>query len=253
MALTYSQTLTKLDGTTVNLSDYSSNTLLVVNMASHSGWTAGQLASLQALHTAHSASGLKIMVFPTGNYATSTYTDGEEYATNAEIKSNLDSNYTIGFDVFQKIDVLSTTNTWNEGTQTVDKVAHGRTQDSFWQEVVALSGISPDWSYMKYLIAPGGAQVTFFGSSDVLPNQYSYTAGYNWVDAPYNAIDHTVATMADIEGASPSVNQKVKITNSDGAGNWKIINYNGSGNYTTLGTSDGTSKWDDALATYLAM
>jgi glutathione peroxidase len=253
MALTYSQTLTKLDGTTVNLSDYSGNTLLVVNMASHSGWTADQLASLQALHTAHSGSGLKIMAFPTGNYATATHTDGEEYATNAEIKSNLDANYTIGFDVFQKCDVLTTTNTWNVGTQSLDKVSHGRAQDSFWQEVIALVGATPDWSYNKYLIAPGGAQVTAFAPSDVLPNEYAYSPSYNWVDSGYNTIHHTVATMDDIEGASPSANQTVKITDADGAGHWKIIKYNGSGDYTTLGTAEGTSKWDNALAAYLAM
>ena len=87
-----------LAGKPVSLADFHGKVLLIVNTASKCGFTP-QYAGLQALHTKYQDQGLAVLGFPSNQF-------GQQEPGNAdEIAEFCETNYGVGFPVFEKIDV----------------------------------------------------------------------------------------------------------------------------------------------------
>lgn len=88
----------RADGSTVRLSDYQGKVLLVVNVASHCGYTP-QYDGLEALYKMYSNSGLVVLGFPCDQFGK------QEPGSNSEIQEFCRVNYGVTFPVFAKIKV----------------------------------------------------------------------------------------------------------------------------------------------------
>jgi glutathione peroxidase len=90
--------LTRLDGRTENLQDYSGKFLLIVNVASRCGFTQ-QYAELQALYDEVKEAGFEILGFPCNQFG------AQEPGNASEIAQFCSTQYAVTFPVFQKTDV----------------------------------------------------------------------------------------------------------------------------------------------------
>lgn len=86
------------DGSTGTLASFQGKVLLLVNVASHCGYTK-QYAGLQALHEKYRDRGLAVLAFPANNFG------GQEPGTNEQILQFCSTAYGITFPVFAKISV----------------------------------------------------------------------------------------------------------------------------------------------------
>ncbi len=91
-------TATSLDGVPVDLSDYAGKVVLVVNTASHCGFTP-QYQGLQELHTAYADQGFTVIGFPCDQFG------GQEPGDEAEIGAFCEKNYGVTFPMMSKIEV----------------------------------------------------------------------------------------------------------------------------------------------------
>jgi glutathione peroxidase len=87
-----------IDGEPAKLADYKGKTLLIVNTASHCGFTP-QYAGLEKLYREYKDSGFAILGFPCNQFGK------QEPGTGEEIKNFCETNYNISFPVFEKIEV----------------------------------------------------------------------------------------------------------------------------------------------------
>ncbi|CAN5493467.1 hypothetical protein BH11CYA1_BH11CYA1_12890 [soil metagenome] len=87
-----------LDGHEISLGDYKGKVLLIVNTASHCGFTP-QYAGLQALSKKYDAQGLKVLGFPCDQFG------HQEPGDAADISSFCTKNYGVDFQMFDKIEV----------------------------------------------------------------------------------------------------------------------------------------------------
>jgi glutathione peroxidase len=87
-----------LDGADQPMTDYRGRAVLVVNVASHCGFTL-QYAGLEALWRAHRDKGLVVLGFPCNQFG------GQEPGTAAEIGEFCSLTYDVTFPIFSKIDV----------------------------------------------------------------------------------------------------------------------------------------------------
>jgi glutathione peroxidase len=87
--------LKRLNNNTENLLDYAGKVLLVVNVASHCGFTS-QYKELQALYTEFAEQGLEILAFPCDQFG------GQEPGTPEQIALFCSEKYQVTFPVFQK-------------------------------------------------------------------------------------------------------------------------------------------------------
>ncbi|MBA4106392.1 MAG: glutathione peroxidase [Pirellula sp.] len=87
-----------LDGEEIDLKQYDGKVLLIVNVASHCGYT-GQYEQLQQLHEKYAEQGLAILGFPCNQFL------GQEPGTAHEIQEFCRANYGVTFDMFGKVDV----------------------------------------------------------------------------------------------------------------------------------------------------
>jgi glutathione peroxidase len=92
-------TVKNIDGQEVNLSDYKGKVLLIVNVASHCGFTP-QYTALEQIYKKYNANGFEILAFPSNDFG------GQEPGTNEEIKNFCTSKYDVTFPMFDKIKVL---------------------------------------------------------------------------------------------------------------------------------------------------
>lgn len=92
-------TVKNIDGQEVNLSDYKGKVLLIVNVASHCGFTP-QYKALEQIYKKYNAKGFEILAFPSNDFG------GQEPGTNEEIKNFCTSKYDVTFPMFDKIKVL---------------------------------------------------------------------------------------------------------------------------------------------------
>jgi len=88
----------QMDGSTVPLSNYRGQVLLIVNTASACGFTP-QLKGLEALHREYGGKGLVVLGFPCNQFA------GQDPGSNEEIASFCALNYGVSFPMMAKIDV----------------------------------------------------------------------------------------------------------------------------------------------------
>jgi glutathione peroxidase len=130
------RTMTRIDGTPQNLSEYRGKVVLVVNTASKCGLTP-QYGELQSLYESKSADGLVILGFPANNFG------GQEPGTDSEITQFCTENYGVTFPMFSKISVT------------------GDDQDALFAELSSQTE-DPSWNFTKYLIGRDGKLVARF-------------------------------------------------------------------------------------------
>ncbi len=88
----------RLQGGNQSFADYAGKVLLIVNTASHCGFTP-QYAGLEALYQRYRERGLEILGFPCNQFG------AQEPGDAAEIGSFCEKNYGVSFPMFAKIDV----------------------------------------------------------------------------------------------------------------------------------------------------
>jgi glutathione peroxidase len=93
----YDIPLTTIDGRTITLRPLRGKTLLIVNVASHCGFTP-QYRGLEDLYRRHQDE-LVVLGFPCNQFG------GQEPGDEAEIREFCESNYSVTFPLFAKIDV----------------------------------------------------------------------------------------------------------------------------------------------------
>ncbi|HEX5172479.1 MAG TPA: glutathione peroxidase [Cyclobacteriaceae bacterium] len=126
-----------INGGVIDFSKYKGKTLLIVNVASHCGFTP-QYADLEKLHETFGDK-ITILGFPANNFG------GQEPGTNEEIATFCDKNYGVKFQMFEKISVK------------------GADQDPLYAWLKEKTGEEPSWNFCKYLVKPDGT-VKFYPS-----------------------------------------------------------------------------------------
>ena len=91
-------TVERLQGGTQSLADYDGKVLLIVNTASHCGFTP-QYEGLEALYQRFRERGLVVLGFPCNQFG------AQEPGTPAEIASFCQKNYGVSFPIFARIEV----------------------------------------------------------------------------------------------------------------------------------------------------
>jgi glutathione peroxidase len=135
----YDFTMTMNNGEEKPLADYTGRTLLIVNTASHCGYT-GQYAGLESLYQRYKDRGLMVLAFPANNFL------GQEPGTDAEIKTFCDVRYHVTFDLFSKISVK------------------GGDIHPLYSYLTTCPGFEGDitWNFNKFLVDKTGAVVARF-------------------------------------------------------------------------------------------
>jgi glutathione peroxidase len=94
----YDLPLKDIDGKDVTLKPYAGKVLLLVNVASHCGFTP-QYAALESVYQKDSPQGLVVCGFPCNQFG------GQEPGTDAEIKQFCTGKYDVTFPMFDKLEV----------------------------------------------------------------------------------------------------------------------------------------------------
>ena len=94
----YDYKVKDIDGNEVAISGYKGKALLIVNVASKCGFTP-QYEGLQKLYDAYKDQGLVVLGFPCNQFG------AQEQGGEAEIKDFCETNFSISFPMFAKIDV----------------------------------------------------------------------------------------------------------------------------------------------------
>lgn len=94
----YDIPLKDIDGQATSLKAYQGKVLLLVNVASHCGYTP-QYAALESVYQKYSAQGLVVCGFPCNQFG------GQEPGTAADIKQFCTSKYDVTFPMFDKLEV----------------------------------------------------------------------------------------------------------------------------------------------------
>ncbi|MGI4880585.1 MAG: glutathione peroxidase [Janthinobacterium lividum] len=148
----YDVTMTSIDGKPMPFSQYRGKVLLVVNTASFCGFTP-QYQALEEAQKTYAAKGFTVIGVPSGDFM------GQEYKTNAEIKTFCESKFGINFPLSEK------------------SVVTGKNATPFFAWAAATLGNSeaPKWNFHKYLVGRDGRIVASFGSK-VTPDSPEVTA-----------------------------------------------------------------------------
>jgi glutathione peroxidase len=143
-----------LDGKTVDLAKYKGKVVLIVNVASHCGYTP-QYKGLESLHKKHANDGLVVLGFPCNQF-------GKQEPGNAkEIAEFCEKNYGVTFDLFAKVDV--------NGKDACDLYKLLTSKESN-----PKSGGAIKWNFEKFLIARDGTIAGRF-ESGVAPESEKLT------------------------------------------------------------------------------
>ncbi len=137
----HSFTLKNIDGQDQSLADYKGKVILLVNTASHCGFTP-QYKGLEALYQQYKDKGFVILGFPANNFM------GQEPGSNAEIKKFCELKFKTTFPMFAKIDVA--------GNNIAPLYAY-LTKDSGFPGSIT-------WNFNKFLVGKDGKVIARFGS-----------------------------------------------------------------------------------------
>ena len=94
----YQLTATRLHGEPVSMADYAGKLVLVVNTASHCGFTP-QYAGLEALYKKYAAQGLVVLGFPCNQFGNQEPGGADEISQTSHIS------YGVSFPIFEKVEV----------------------------------------------------------------------------------------------------------------------------------------------------
>ncbi|MFY9996387.1 MAG: glutathione peroxidase [Leclercia sp.] len=98
MTAFYQLTATRLHGERIPMADYAGKLVLVVNTASHCGFTP-QYAGLEALYKKYAAQGLVVLGFPCNQFGKQEPGSADDIAQTCHI------NYGVSFPMFEKVEV----------------------------------------------------------------------------------------------------------------------------------------------------
>ncbi|MDP3858070.1 MAG: glutathione peroxidase [Stagnimonas sp.] len=130
----------RLLGKTENLcQSYGGKVVLVVNVASHCGFTP-QYEGLESLYKTYKDQGLVVLGFPSGQFL------DQEFDDEKEIQKFCQANYGVSFPMFAKTEVK------------------GDQASPFYRRLKDKTGESPSWNFNKYLIGRDGRVVRHYGS-----------------------------------------------------------------------------------------
>ena len=137
----YQFSFKSIDGRDLPLKAHEGKVILLVNTASHCGFTS-QYKSLQALWELYKQKGLVVIAVPSSSFG------DQEFDTNAEIQSFCDVNYGRTFPMTDKTPV------------------RGQRRHPFyaWAETQLGSLAKPRWNFHKYLIDRDGLLIDWFSS-----------------------------------------------------------------------------------------
>lgn len=137
----YNHQLTTLQGDKLNLCDYQSKPILVVNTASKCGFTP-QFEKLESLYRRNKDKGLLVVGFPSNDFH-------QEPGGNKEIGDFCKNTYSVEFPMIAKSSVV------------------GPNANPLYKSLTALTKQAPMWNFYKYLVLPDGNVYAY--SSDVDP------------------------------------------------------------------------------------
>ena len=137
-----------LDGSAVSLEEFRGRVLLIVNTASHCGFTP-QYAGLEELYRAYRERGFAVLGFPSNQFGR------QEPGTAEEIGAFCRKNFGVSFPVFAKTDV--------NGRNEHPLYRFLKSQRPGLLGVVGASGIK--WNFTKFLVGRGGKVVARYGPS----------------------------------------------------------------------------------------
>lgn len=129
-------------GQTTTLAPFRDKALLIVNVASKCGLTP-QYAALEALYQKFRARGFEILAFPCNQFG------GQEPGSQAEILHFCETNYSVTFPIFAKIEV--------NGARTHALYEYLKTQCPG-----LLGSEAIKWNFTKFLVGPDGKVVSRF-------------------------------------------------------------------------------------------
>ncbi|WP_170515194.1 glutathione peroxidase [Ruegeria atlantica] len=128
-----------IDGGTISIADWRGQPVLVVNTASHCGFT-GQYEALQKVHEVYSNRGLVVLAVPSDSF-------NQELGSAEEVRQFCELNYGL--------------------TLPMTDITPVRGADShpFYKEVKAQTGFEPGWNFNKILLDPNGEVVVTYGAN----------------------------------------------------------------------------------------
>ena len=134
------QTLTMLDGTTKELSDYQGQLLMLVNVASRCGLSP-QYETLEAMQKKYSSRGFTVLGVPSGTFM-------QELKNNDDISDYCSTTWGVTFPMLEKADV------------------NGRKRHPLYKELVKAKdgmGLAGPvmWNFEKFLVTPDGKIMRF--------------------------------------------------------------------------------------------
>lgn len=142
----YEFTMRDIDGKSVKLDAYKGKVVMIVNVASHCGYTP-QYEGLQALYDKNKDKDLVILGFPANNFMS------QEPGTEAEIKEFCTSKYKVTFPMFAKISVKG-----EDQHPLYNYLTNKATDPEFAGEI--------SWNFNKFLLDRNGKVVARFSSKD---------------------------------------------------------------------------------------
>ncbi|WP_282121232.1 glutathione peroxidase [Ruegeria atlantica] len=128
-----------IDGGTLSLEGWRGQPVLIVNTASHCGFT-GQYAGLQKIHDTYADRGLVVLAVPSDSF-------NQELGTAAEVKQFCEMNYGL---TLPMTDITS---------------VKGVAAHPFYRAVALQTGFVPKWNFNKILIDPTGEVIATYGSN----------------------------------------------------------------------------------------
>jgi glutathione peroxidase len=134
----YNLKVTSLAGQPVDLGQYRGHVVLVVNTASHCGFTR-QYTGLEKLYQDYKGKGFFVLGFPSNDFG------GQEPGTSAEIATFCTTKFNVTFPMFEKVKTK------------------GPGQSPVYQFVTTGHG-EPKWNFHKYLIDKNGQVIGEFPS-----------------------------------------------------------------------------------------
>ncbi len=190
----YQLSAKSLDGTDAPLAEYAGKVTLVVNVASHCGYTP-QYEALQKLADEYKDKGLVILAFPSGDFGKQEFDDAKD------IREFCETKYHITFPLFEKCRVKADAKGDAKSDAKTDAKSTA-TQSEIFACLGAKTGELPAWNFAKYVVSRDGKTAVFFPSK-VAPDDATFRA----------AIDAALAVkFPPAAVASPAVPAKPETT-----------------------------------------